>query len=70
MLRAALSAWEPAYGGAHVPFQVGRYVGGRCTRMGSFASLGLIPPRLPGVGAAPHQVSSRLSSVGESTRFA
>lgn len=53
-----------------IPFQVGGYIGSGCTRVGSFVSLWLIPPGLPGVGATPHQVHSRFSKAGQSTGFA
>lgn len=44
-----------------VPFQVGCHVGGRGGHLQRFAPLRSVPPQLAGGGAAPHQVSSRLS---------
>lgn len=59
-----------AHGRQNIPFQVGGYIGSGCTRVGSFVSLWLVPPGLPGVGATPHQVHSRFPAAAHSTGLA
>lgn len=44
-----------------VPLQEGRHKGRGSARLRGLAPLGRVPPGLPGLGAAAHQVSSRLS---------